>query len=490
MAGANRNTHRLATVRILLRPSRGGLNVELSSFIGKDELETREVSADAIGIQSELSVRAYRNARFEVPDDVLRPIVDAFPSGFDSSQPFWLQIGSSAGHLGVVPWEQYFQPALGRPLLRIPNFVADPVFLGGRLRAAIVVSSPRAKTPFSVEQYARDLISLAQQAVPQGTELHVFADQEAYNGLQALSAPPGHAVVVHDPQEADGQAEASAKLAPHGLEARIDSPWLQWIRRAAGGAALDLVHFVSPGFFRRDQGALALARSPVDNQDRRWSHFIGADELIAFLDLVGAWSVGFSPPYENVWAIGLRLLADRLAWKRPGPLFVHDSDHGTPDDLVGVYRFLFASNDEVPPVTPSLSLYSHPRRMSCYRTGDADVYESIASRSFELQPDEPQAQRLRKLMRRDDSTAQAAGTSSSSAWAQSNDLQLDRMLMKLGRSDTPGRRGALSALEEVRRIFEDAKKLDGQPPPPTRSTGKRAKADDEEGGQALGGTSA
>jgi hypothetical protein len=66
----------------------------------------------------------------------------------------WLQVGPSGGHLGVVPWERLFQPVLQAPLLRIPNFLADPVFLTTPLRLALVVSSPRAKTAFPVEVYA------------------------------------------------------------------------------------------------------------------------------------------------------------------------------------------------------------------------------------------------------------------------------------------------------------------------------------------------
>ena len=58
----------------------------------------------------------------------------------------WLQVGFSGGQLAVVPWERLFQPILNAPLLRVPNFLADPVFLAGRLRLALVVSSPRANT--------------------------------------------------------------------------------------------------------------------------------------------------------------------------------------------------------------------------------------------------------------------------------------------------------------------------------------------------------
>ena len=496
MAHLIRNTHELATIRVELRPSRSGAEVQFTSYRGTNELERHAVPAADVGIQPDLTVRAYRYADFQVPDAVLAPItgsLQATATGPD--EPCWLQVGSSTGHLGVVPWEQFFQPALQHPLLRIPNFLADPVFLGERLRAALVVSSPRAKSPFDVAHYVHDLAALVQQAVPRGSELHVFADVEAYGSLQHLPAPPGHDVIVHDPAEAAGYGLGGTNLPAGrkaGLEGRLVSPWLRWIRGKLYGRALDLVHFVCPGFFRRDQGALALARSPGENQDREWSHFVGADELIAFLDLMGAWSVGFSPPYENVWSIGLRILADRLAWQRPGPLFVHDSEHGGPGELVALYRFLYHSDDEQPPATPNLSLYSHPRRMERYRESPFDAFEAVVRQSFGAPADVEIPEQLVYLAEKQDRSARSYGKSARSAWVQTNGLQLDRMLLNLGKSDTPTRRGALDALQKVRAIFESAKTHDDDPhPSPGRPLDVDDKDDDEEGrGQAMGGAMA
>jgi hypothetical protein len=479
MAEHIRNTHELATIRVRLRPGRSGLELSFTSYLGTSELERRDVPGDVVGLRPELSVQAYRSATFEVPEHVRGPLVASLLAHVEPDEPCWLEVGASAGHLGVVPWERFFQPALGRPLLRVPNFLADPIFLRERLRAALVVSSPAAKTPFPVEAYTRAVVECVQQAVPQGSELHVFADRAAFNGLKSLAtAPPGHSVVVHDPQEAEGYGEGGTLFTtppPNSPEARLESPWLRWIRGALGGQALDLVHFVSPGFFRRDQGALALARSPGSNEDTRWSHFVGADELIVFLDLVGAWAVGFSPPYENVWAIGLRLLTDRLAWQRPGPLFVHDVEHGAREDVIAVYRYLFAAGEQAPPRTANLSLYTHPRRMQRYRTSPVDAYTSVTRRSFGVRSGEAIPEQLVWLAQKGDRSASASSTRSNAAWAQTNELQLDRLLLQVASFDTPSRRGALDALAEVRRIFDGAMGHDAKASPPT-------KASDTEGG--------
>ena len=295
--------------------------------------------------------------------------------------------------------------------------------------------------------------------MPQGTELHVFADLEAFNALRDLSAPAGHVVVVHDPRGCDAQGGTDIEV--RGTDGQLASPWLKWMRAELGGEALDLVHFVCPGFFRGDRGALALARSPGHNEDSRWSHFIGTDEVIAFLDLVGAWSVGFSPPYENVWAIGLRLLADRLAWQRPGPLFVHDSQNGSPDDLAGVYRFLFALGEQEPPTTPNVSLYSHPRRMQRYRQVTVDAFASVNLSGFDAPAREAIPEKLVMLAEKGDHLSQASIPRVQSAWVQANALKLDRMLLDIGHRDTPGRRGSLDALASVRRVFESVRDADG-----------------------------
>jgi hypothetical protein len=462
MAQSIRNTHELATIRVNLRPSRSGMELSFASFLGTTAMERFDLPAEVVGIQSELSVRAYRDVQFQLPPEVVSLLSRSLLETSDD-EPFWLQVGSSAGHLAVVPWERYLQPPLGRPLLRIPNFVADPVFLSGPLRAALVVSSPRAKTPFDVLRHVSDLIATAEMAAMARTELHVFADVDVVADVEALmrlrKLRPGHMVVVHDPAEAEAYGEGETAFvggSARGLEDRIDSPWLRWIRDSLRGQALDLVHFVCPGFFRRDQGALALARSPGRNEDRRWSHFVGADELISFLDLMGTWSVGFSPPYENVWAIGLRLLADRLAWQRPGALFVHDAEHGTSEELLATYRFLFSSEDAEPPNTSNVSLYTHPRRIQRYRTSGVEAYGRSMRGGYGISEAEAIPEQLAKLAVKADRADQADAPPPRVAWQSANELQLDRMLLDVGTSDTPTRRGALDALEGLQRIFRTA----------------------------------
>jgi hypothetical protein len=447
-----RRQHRLPTLNVELRPMRSGAHLQLSAWHGEEELATRSIPAESVGIRPVLSVESYRDASFKLPQDILAPLTQAVLQRAGDDEPCWLQVGSSAGHLAVVPWERLLQPQLGRALLRIPNFLADPVFLAGQLRVALVISSPQAKTGFPVHIYARALIDTFTSAVPRGSEIHVFADADAFYELQELTPAAGHRVVVHDPGEGSAAWEIG-EAAPGAPDAGLRSPWLRWIRQSTVGISFDLVHFVCPGFFRGDQGALALARTPARNDDRRWAHMINADELILLLDRVGAWSVGFSPPYENVWAIGLRLLADHIAWTRPCTLFVHDASRGGIEELASLAHFLFDEEEMPPPAAASFSLYTHPRRLARYRSDGFDNFRSAAMQAFPTEQEDVVPEQLAMLATKTSRHDRARAEDEASPWRLSNELLVDRQMLQLDRQDTPARRGALDALSRVQRIL-------------------------------------
>ena len=242
--------------------------------------------------------------------------------------------------------------------------------------------------------------------MPQGTQIDLFADRDAYQVLRLIPSQPGHALTVHPPDAAAAFGDGGTDTAP-SWSGTLESPWLQWMAQVLRGRSVDAVHFVCPGYFRRDQGALAVARSPVGNADGEWSHMIGAGELMAFLDQVGAWAVAFTPPFDDVWAMGVRLLADRLVWQRPG----RSSSirvcgcRGVADG----YRFLFADQDAPPPRTPSLMVYAHPKRLPGHRGPVVGFDAGTTSRSGP--PARPRGrgpEQLEWLARKDDRDTQRA----------------------------------------------------------------------------------
>jgi hypothetical protein len=298
--------------------------------------------------------------RFQLSSDLQHWIRDGYTrQRSDLDEPLWLELRSS-GQLAIVPWEQLLSESIDTLTVRIPNFAVAPRFIDGDLlRLAICASSPSAKTPFPVAPYVQDLVRNLQSSGIPRTQVHLFTDVQAHAALHQLRGASGHDVVVHDPQEAEsfgiGATRSDALSEP-----RITSPWLRWMHGCLMQAPVDAVHFACPGFFYDTSGALALARSPLVNDDPLSSHFIGARELCNFLTSVGALSVGFSQPNETVWNLGLRLVSDQIAQLRPGPVILHQ-DPSTDAPIARVYGFLFAPTLVDLPRIRNLALYVHPK---------------------------------------------------------------------------------------------------------------------------------
>ncbi len=452
MAEYIRNTHQLPTIRVRFQPERSGARLIFDTYYGNDKLAHEEMSAELAGIMPKLSIQDYRGASFQIAPEILDTLAGSLEGVVEPDEPRWLQVGPSSGHLAVVPWERLLQERVNSPLLRIPNFLADPVFLNGPLRLALCVSSPQAKSPFIASEYAAIVADVVANAAP-GSEIHVFTDMDGYHSLQSsLGGKVG--IQVHDPQEAERYEIGDVDRNLRGGSGIIRSPWLRWMQDTLLSQPVDAVHFVCPGYFRRDQGALALARSPTLNTDRNWSHFVGIDELIAFLNRVGAWTTVFSPPFDNVWSIGLRLLADRLAWQRPGPTILHDTEHGSFDTLFEAYRFLFSEDAHPPPASPWLMLYSHPKRLERFATGQSS-FESVSTLGLaeEFRQELPDAL--------DDFVAKTgreertlANMTIEEPWQQSTRRVMDQVLLGTeGRSDA-ARKGILEALATVNGLLE------------------------------------
>lgn len=371
MAGAIRNEHHLASLRLERRVVSRTSVVSLGMWRGRDLLDETLVASDELGFPREAPdadrrERAKRaqhelfHAHFSLPARVERWLADIARATMAKDEPLWIEIRRSSPELAFVPWEQLLLP-LDRPIFHLPSFVVPPRYLyGDTMRMAICASSPAAKTPFEVGPFVADLAHhIAASGVPT-TELHVFADAHAYQQLSQVKGAPPHTVVVHDPGRAADFGEGGTRGLSDG---RVRSPWLRWMLDELRSTPTDVVHFAAPGYFSDERGALALARSPVVNVDRRTSHFVGAEELAAFLNLVGALGVGFSQPTTDRWSLGLRLLADQLAFLRPGPVVLH-RDVTTDTPLGRAYGFLFAPIPQDPPRVPDLSIYCHPLRLT------------------------------------------------------------------------------------------------------------------------------
>jgi hypothetical protein len=273
-------------------------------------------------------------------------------------------------------------PKLQMPILRDPDFLVQPPPPKSTLDVILCNSMPASKASFNAEHYLRAMADRILKAVPRRTRLHVFTDMRVYGSLREYwneRGLLGNQIELHDPEGARRYDTPEATPQILDRSGRIQNPWLLWMRDALQGRSVDLVHFISHGYLSRDLGALALAESPLENQDEYMARFLGANELTTFLTQVGAWSSAFSSPEGNYSEMGLRLLADTVAQMRPGPVVHHelrlDKDFSA---LAGAYQFLYGTGPSTPPSSAALFMYCHPSLVA------ADLRESDAVASAEL----------------------------------------------------------------------------------------------------------
>jgi len=422
----------------------------IRAYKGRDELASVAVPAKEVGIHKRLSVRAYRSPKFYLAENIIAQLNEAL-LGLKKNDPVWLQIDRSSGLLAIVPWEQLLAPVFKRPLLRIPNFLVDPLFLEGPLSLVICASAPSAKQFYSVNDFTSDLIERLQHTIVQGSNIHVFADAVAYHGLRSRfqnQLRSSHRVKVYSPEAAATYGTGDARISKSN---KLSSPWLQWMEAELYGCSIDAVHFICPGYFQDSNGSIALARSPIENEDTSWSHFVGTAQLREFLDKIGAWALALGAPYENVWALGLRLLANEMAWTRPGPVLLYETQSRI-DAAEQAYCFLFSEDYRPPPQAGEILLYCHPKRLSRYDDQEEHVFESST-----LHTEDPDHEWLhaavRQLARKPQrSEKKRIEGGPEPDWARSNQLLIEQSFFDISDQHGALARGTADGLRFLSRL--------------------------------------
>ena len=367
-----------------------GVRLEGRSEGGMDVLHEWSIEASEIGLPERLDRAAttYRGCTFTIPESVLDDLRYVIAESNYQDRPLWLHLAKPIGYLNLVPWEELLQPALEMPILRVPDFLANPPRESTRkLEVALCGSVPMAKAAFTAADHLCDMARHLLETVPRRTTVHVFCDASIFPDVCHRVESSGlHDVHVHDPAGAESMMVSEQRYDLTMRSTRIRNPWLLWMLDALDGRSVDMVHFLTHGYTSRDAGALAFAESPIQNQDSRSARFVGASELLAFLTQVGAWCAAFSSPEQNYSEMGLRLLADTIAQMRPGPVIHHemrlDEDRAA---LAGVYRFLFDRESDAPPSSPALFTYCHPSLLN-----PAELAGRIKRSVFTSEDDGPQ----------------------------------------------------------------------------------------------------
>ncbi len=461
MGGVIRNEYELLSLRLSAQVSRSGASVGLEMWRGRQQISEDRLDAKALGLVERPSIRAYQGRRFEIDGPTLARVHALYEQNrHEPEEPLWLELHRGSSQLAFAPWEELLFPAVAGPILRLPSFVVPPRFLeGDRLSVAICASSPRAKTPFEVAPYVTDLVRTIQGCGVPGTDIHVFADDEAATRLRNTLGPSHgpHAVSLYDAGGAETFGLGASDR--ESLEdSAIRSPWLRWMLGVLRDQPIDAVHFACPGYFSDNRGALALARSPGLNTDRSWSHFVGGPELCAFLNQIGALSLGLSAPTDSAANLGLRLLVDELAQLRPGPI-VHHQDWRTDVPTGRAYGFLFAKEHVPPHRDASLTLYVHPKLLEAFDQPHnwfaAPIDAKGMQRAFVL---EKAPAPIEEFVSK--GTRAEARPTPPTRWKRAMRLEVDQAMRQLSASDALGddsaavQRGAARALELIQSLLE------------------------------------
>lgn len=347
--------HELWTLRLSLERSGDRSLVVFAVDHGSTEIFSERIDTSALGLPDRVDdLASDRPApNFTVPSSIVDSLA-GFLRGAGFTPPLWLQFSQQCGYLAIVPWEIQLA-ALGAPILRLPYFALPPVVAAEPLHVVIVASAPVAKDPPPLEGLVLDTVSAFKNSVTLPCSIDVFVDAASHDGF-ATGFASDPLVRVPDPTGAPTDVPGATRTIPSGTA--IVSPWLLWVLDTLGSQPVDIVAFVCPGYFAGDQGALALAEAPVRNRDTSLARFIGAEELTAFLRQTGAWAVQLTDVTENAWGIGLRLLVDDIARRRPGVALLRNPSTVTVAELTATWQYLLRTAGE--PLASATAVYCHP----------------------------------------------------------------------------------------------------------------------------------
>jgi len=329
-----------------------------------DSKVTISVASADIGIPEKTDdIRYFTHGEpnFSLPPEV----IDRIAVSSSESEPLWLELNPTSSRLALVPWERLLQPYVHSPILRVPVFqFGGTLTKWDSLDIVLCTSSPAAKEQIPVE-YLLGLIKAIERGRSKPTNLHVFTDSDNFQALNKSVQYEGmNWVRLYNPEGAANYAPSEFSPTIIDDPQSLNNPWLNWISDAIGDLTVDLVHFACHGFFSMEQGSIAVAESPLQNQDSEWARFIGVQQLNNFLNRVGAETVFFSSPPFNYSISGLRLLADQVARLRRGAVLLYDKAGFAPfedlEDISHMYHILYCDLHHDLSPFPSLTFYCSP----------------------------------------------------------------------------------------------------------------------------------
>jgi hypothetical protein len=370
MAMLIRDQYRLMTLRcwIGFREDKRAASGQRASFAAERVLRTqlfdgslsldgpRDTPLEQLG----LDPHGFPPARDSMPPlegtaiaDQLRLAANANPAAI------WFHISQDSSPLALLPWEEMVKQVVPLPVLRIGNFLNDPYQPSPAPNIAICASQPIGDGPYALAEFVAALLSSIDEAAGSADvwpTVHLFAEAQWLPPIaQAVGARLLNRIVVETVPPPLAAAD------PSGEPASPVGPWLGWMIDHFEGEVVDIVHFITPGWYSENHGAIALSEAPGRNTGH--GHFLGAAELAGFYDRLGCSAMAFSSPDMPEWEWGQRMLAFELSWIRPGPVLVFEHDYAKYATLGPLYALLFGQG---PDAVEALASQNAPSQLTCH----------------------------------------------------------------------------------------------------------------------------
>lgn len=300
---------------------------------------------------------------FKLPSYIRRGIIEGFGGSGKQAEPIWISLEQPTGFLPMVPWERLLSAHVETPLLRLPHLLLKPYMPRQSLDIAICFGIPVG--PESSARLAASVLKAIPLDTGRAVRLYIFANPSLGAKCRELARQLGKTEVTifdspagaPEPEGASAPDDTGADEASAAPE--LTNPWLTWMLRRLDNRSLDHVQFVSQCSQVEEQGRLEF--EPLEGYEQGPATRSSAREIAAFLDRTGAWSVSLISPPTNEVDSGMRMLQDRLACLRPGPICLYDlEDANEAKGLEQANRFILSTRRVSPPVSASLSLVCHP----------------------------------------------------------------------------------------------------------------------------------
>ncbi|TFY85149.1 hypothetical protein DYL59_26530 [Pseudomonas kairouanensis] len=351
MANFLKQQNDIVTLKVELKP-RGEVVCTLQHHQGPVLVDTPLWSGEqeAFGLLSSVPLYAPDELKLGFPvglNDALNAQWQQHGAGYSC---LWVHLVQPCGTLNFLPWESVLEEHQ-IPVLMLPDFIFPPPQKSvDQLDVVVCASVPLNSEKAFAEADLLDTLRAIVRGVDREVRLHVFADSDLAAHLHTGHLDCEVIVYTTDAYPASGLSDSSLR-----------SPWLIWMRAALSGYSVDAVHFICHGHLSGRQGSLLFAQAPTGRSEDFLSGAVGAVELTNFLIQVGAWASSFSLPTDSDNALGLRVLADEIAQKLPGPMMMFDARRASCDVLEEGFRFIHSPRGQIPAYNhASLYLYCQP----------------------------------------------------------------------------------------------------------------------------------